>query len=173
MPTAEKEREVVLLTERLDAAKSVVLSEYSGMDVATVTALRRKCREQQVEFRVTKNTLLRRALNARGQSGLDAHLKGPLAVAFARDEVAAAKVLADFAKEHQLPKMTVGLVDGRVMSGEQLAALARLPGKAELLGQLLFVMNGPARNLVGVLSAPVRNLAMVLGQIEKQKAGAA
>ncbi len=173
MPTVEKEKEVALLGERLASAKSVILSEYAGMDVATVTALRRKCREQHVEFRVTKNTLLRRALNDRGQSGLDAHLKGPLAVAFAPDEVTAAKVLADFAKEFQLPKMTAGLVDGKVLSAAQLGALARLPGKTELLTQLVFALNGPARNLVGVLSAPARNLVMVLGQIEKQKAGAA
>ncbi|MBI5838449.1 MAG: 50S ribosomal protein L10 [Candidatus Eisenbacteria bacterium] len=173
MPTAEKEKEVAFLVERLAAAKSVILSEYAGMDVETVTVLRRKCREQQVEFRVTKNTLMRRALNTRGHAGLDEHLKGPLAVAFAADEVTAAKVLADFAKEHQLPKMTAGLVDGKILSAAQLGALARLPGKTELLTQLVYVLSSPARNLVTVLSAPARNLVMVLGQVEKQKAGAA
>jgi large subunit ribosomal protein L10 len=173
MATAEKEKEVAYLTERLDAAKSVVLSEYAGMDVEAVTTLRRKCREAHVEFRVTKNTLMRRALNARGFDGLDPHLKGPIAVAFAPDEVTAAKVLAEFAKAKQLPRMTAGLVDGKVLLARELAALAALPGKTELLTKLVYVLSSPARGLVQVLSAPARNLVMVLGQIEKQKAGAA
>ncbi len=173
MPTAEKEKEVALLTESLEKAKSVVFSEYAGMNVETVTALRRKCRENQVTFRVTKNTLIRRALNARGETGLDAHLKGPLAVAFAPDEITAAKVLSEFAKANQLPKITVGLVDGKVLSSAELAALAKLPGKTELLTQLVFTLGGPARGLVTVLSAPMRNLVTVLQQVSEKKGEAA
>jgi large subunit ribosomal protein L10 len=173
MATADKEKEVAFLTERLASAKSIVLSEYAGMDVEMATNLRRKCREQGVEFRVTKNTLMRRALNARGYAELDPHLKGPIAVAFAADEVTAAKVLAEFAKGKQLPKMTAGLVDGKLLLAKELAALASLPGKPELLTQLVYVLSSPARNLVRVLSAPARNLVMVLGQVEKQKSGAA
>jgi large subunit ribosomal protein L10 len=173
MPTAIKEQEVALLTEHLAKSKSVVLSEYAGMTVDSITRLRRKCRENNIQFRVTKNTLLQRALNARGLTSLDEHLKGPLAVAFSEDEVVAAKVLSDFAKENQLPKVTAGLVDGKFMSAAQLGVLAKLPGKQELLTQLVFTLHAPARNLVVVLSAPARNLAMVLGQIAKQKESAA
>ena len=173
MPTAEKEQEIALLTERIAAAKSVVLSEYAGMTVETVTALRRKCHDQQVEFRVTKNTLLKRALNARGFEALDDYLKGPLAVAFAPDEIVAAKILADFAKEHQLPKMTAGLVDGKLLKAAELSALAKLPGKTELLTRLVWTLNSPVRGLVTALSGTARSLVMVLGQIEKQKGGTA
>ena len=173
MPTAIKEQEVALLTEHLEKAKSVVLSEYAGMTVESITRLRRKCRENNIQFRVTKNTLLQIALNAKGLTSLDEYLKGPLAVAFSDDEVAAAKVLSDFAKEAKLPRVTAGLVDGKFMSGEQLAELAKLPSKLELLTQLVFTLNAPARNLVVVLSAPARNLVMVLGQIQKQKEEAA
>jgi len=173
MPTVEKEQEIALLTEHLQAAKSVVLSEYAGMDVETVTRLRRKCRENNIQFRVTKNTLLKRALNAKGYQVLDDYLKGPLAVAFCPDEVTAAKVLVEFAKDAQLPKVTAGMVDGKLLKAADLAALAKLPGKIELLTQLVYTLGSPARNLVMVLNAPIRNLAMVLGQIQKQKGEAA
>ncbi len=173
MPTAEKEQEVALLTECLEGAKSVVLSDYAGIDVETVTALRRKCRENGIQFRVTKNTLLRRALNNKGFTSLDEHLVGPIAVAFAKDEVIAAKVITEFAKDKQFPKVRAGLVDGKFMSGAQLIALAKLPGKTELLTQLVFTLNAPARNLVVVLSAPARNLVTVLNAVAKQKGEAA
>ena len=173
MPTAEKEQEIALLTEHLDAAKSVVLSEYAGMDVETVTRLRRKCLENNIKFRVTKNTLLKRALNARGHQVLDEYLKGPLAVAFCPDEGTAAKILVECAKDKQLPKVTAGIVDGKLMTAGDLVALAKLPSKPELLTQLVYTLSSPARNLVVVLNAPIRNLAMVLGQIQKQKGEAA
>ena len=169
MPTAEKEQEVAFLAERLEGAKSVVLSEYAGMDVEAVTALRRKCRENHIEFRVNKNTQLRCALNARGQTLLDEYLVGPLAVAFARDEISAAKILSEFAKDKQLPKIMAGLVDGKLLKAQQLHALAKLPGKTDLLTQLVFTLGSPARSLVMVLNAPVRNLVMALGQIQNQK----
>ena len=169
MPTVEKEQEVAILVERVEGARSVVLAEYAGLDVGKVTALRRKCRENGVEYRVTKNTLLRRALNAKGHTALDEYLHGPLAVAFARDEIAAAKVLSDFSRDNELPKLRAGLVDGRLYRAEDLIALAGLPGKTELLTRLVCTLNAPARRLVTVLSAPLRNLAMVLGQIEQHK----
>lgn len=173
MPTTEKEQEVALLTEHLEGAKSVVLSDYAGINVETVTALRRKCRENGIQFRVTKNTLLRRALNARGFTSLDEHLVGPIAVAFSTDEVAAAKVLSEFAKEKQFPKIRAGLVDGKFMDSAQLNALAKLPSKTELLTQLVFTLNAPARNLVVVLNATARNLVTVLEAVAKQKGEAA
>ena len=173
MATTEKKQEVAFLTEQIAGAKSVVLAEYAGMDVETITALRRRCRESHVVFRVTKNTLMRRALKDSGFDGLDPHLRGPVAVAFAPDEITAAKVLSEFAKANQLPKMTAGLVDGKLLLAKELTALANLPGKTELLTKLVYVLSSPARNLVRVLSAPARNLVQVLGQIEKSKTGAA
>ncbi len=172
MATEVKEREVALLAAELENARSVVLSEYTGMDVFTMSNLRRKCRENGVRLRVTKNTLLRRALNNKGQTGLDEYLKGQIAVAFSQDEVAAAKLLAEFAKankELSLPRMTAGIVGGNVMTGAQLDALAKLPSKLELITQLLYVLQSPARNLVTVLNAPMRDLVMVLQQVGKSK----
>ncbi len=88
---------------------------------------------------------------------------------FGKDEVTAAKVLGDFAKDNELPKLKAGLVDGKLYKAADLIALAKRPGKQGLLGQLVYTLNAPARQLVMVLAAPLRNLVMVLGQIEKQK----
>jgi len=169
MPTVEKEQEIASLAERVGGARSVVLAEYAGLNVEKVTALRRKCRENGIEYRVAKNTLLKRALNAQGHTILDDYLKGPLAVVFGKDEVSAAKVLHEFAKDSELPRLMAGIVDGKLYKAADLVALAKLPGKMELLTQLVYTLHAPARQLVVVLSAPMRNLALVLGQIEKQK----
>jgi large subunit ribosomal protein L10 len=169
MPTVEKEQEIAALAERVEGARSVVLAEYAGLNVEKVTALRRKCRESGIEYRVTKNTLLKLALNARGVTVLDDYLSGPLAVVFGKDEVTAAKVLHDFSKDGELPKLKAGIVDGKLYKATELVALAKLPGKTELLTRLVYTLQSPARQLVTVLSAPARNLVMVLGQIEKQK----
>ncbi|WAH37381.1 50S ribosomal protein L10 [Alicyclobacillus dauci] len=159
----EKEQLVKTIVERLERSKSVVLADYRGLNVAEDTELRSKLREAGVEYEVLKNTMTSRAAAQVNLSGLDAYLAGPTAVAFGyEDAVSAAKILHDFAKEHKALELKGGVVEGRVVSGEELAAIAKLPSREGLLSMLL-----------SVLQAPMRNLAYALQQVADNKDGGA
>jgi len=157
------------LAEKLrDSA--VVLVDYKGMNVAQSTRLRARSREAGVEFVVAKNTLAQRAANQAGVEGLDEFLVGPTALAFAEDPVVGAKLMTDFSDEVESFEVKGGiLAGGRVMGAEDVVALSRLPGRDQLLAQLLGAIQAPLAGLVTVLNAPARNLAIALNQIAEQK----
>nr|WP_083511608.1 50S ribosomal protein L10 [Alicyclobacillus acidiphilus] len=155
----EKEQLVKSIAERLERSKSVVLADYRGLNVAEDTELRSRLREAGVEYAVLKNTMTSRAAAQVNMSGLDEFLSGPTAVAFGyEDAVAAAKVLHDFAKEHKALELKGGIVEGRIVSAEELAEIAKLPSREGLLSMLL-----------SVLQAPMRNFAYVVSQVAEQK----
>jgi large subunit ribosomal protein L10 len=165
----EKARVIEELTERLRGG-SVVVVDYQGMNVAQSTRLRARSRESGVEFVVAKNTLAQRAANEAGVEGLEEFLVGPTAIAFAEDPVEGAKLMSEFSDEIETFEIKGGLLDGgRVMSAEDVVALSRLPGREQLLAQLLGAIQSPLAGLVTVLSAPTRNLAIVLNQVAEQK----
>jgi len=157
------------LAEKLrDSA--VVLVDYKGMNVAQSTRLRARSREAGVEFVVAKNTLAQRAANQAGVEGLDEFLVGPTALAFAEDPVVGAKLMTDFSDEVESFEVKGGiLAGGRVMGADDVVALSRLPGRDQLLAQLLGAIQAPLAGLVTVLNAPARNLAIALNQIAEQK----
>ena len=161
------------LAEKLrDSA--VVLVDYKGMNVAQSTRLRARSREAGVEFVVAKNTLAQRAANEAGVEGLEEFLVGPTAIAFAEDPVAGAKLMSEFSDEIETFEIKGGILDGgRVMGAEDVVALSRLPGREQLLAQLLGAIQSPLAGLVTVLNAPTRNLAVVLNQIAEQKSAQA
>lgn len=162
------------IKDKIDNAQSIVFLNYSGLNVFDVTELRSKYRDANVDYKVYKNTMLRRAFNELGYEGLDDILKGPSAVAFGmEDPASAAKVSADFAKDHDSLEIKSGIVDGRVLSLEEVDALAKLPSKEVLLAQVLGGLNAPIQGLANVLNGNIRGLAIVLQQIaEKQEATA-
>jgi len=174
LPTAEKEAAIAELRERLADCEIAVLTQYIGINVAQDTELRRTMRDAGVQYKVYKNTLGRRALAEIGLEGAAEHMDGPTAWAFSKDPVAPAKILKDFGATCDKVKM-VGGVLGRttIIDGAQLEALAALPSRDALLGQLVGVIAAPMRNLVGALSGVPRNLVSVIDQIQKQKEGAA
>jgi large subunit ribosomal protein L10 len=155
----------------VNAARSLVLSDLTGMDVAKLTELRRRCRAEGVELRVVKNTLAKRGVEGTAAAELAPYLEGPTAIAFSREtENMPAKVLATFADEHELPKFKAGFIDGTVIDAAGVLVLSKLPTKPELLSQLLGGVQGPARNLLGVMQGSLRNLVSVLKQAsEKQE----
>ena len=169
MKREDKARVIEELAEKLrDSA--VVLVDYKGMNVAQSTRLRARSREAGVEFVVAKNTLAQRAANQAGVEGLDEFLVGPTAIAFAEDPVVGAKLMTDFSDEVESFEVKGGiLAGGRVMGAEDVVALSRLPGKDQLLAQLLGAIQAPLAGLVTVLNAPARNLAIALNQIAEQK----
>jgi len=169
----EKARVIEELTEKLRGG-SVVVVDYQGMNVAQSTRLRARSRESGVEFVVAKNTLAQRAANEAGVEGLEEFLVGPTAIAFAEDPVAGAKLMSEFSNEIETFEIKGGILDGgRVMGAEDVVALSRLPGREQLLAQLLGAIQSPLAGLVTVLKAPTRSLAVVLNQVAEQKSAQA
>jgi large subunit ribosomal protein L10 len=165
----EKARVIEELTEKLRGS-SAVLVDYQGINVAQSTQLRSRSRESGVEFVVAKNTLAQRAARGAGVEGLEEFLVGPTAIAFAEDPVVGAKLMSEFSDEVEAFEIKGGIVDGgRVMGADDVVALSRLPGREQLLAQLLGAIQAPLAGLVTVLNAPARNLAVVLNQVAEQK----
>lgn len=162
------------IKEKIQGAHSIVLLNNNGINVEDVTALRAKYRQANVDYKVYKNTMLRRAFQELGYDGLDEVLKGPSAVAFGmEDPASAAKISSEFVKDHDSLEIKSGIVDGRVIGVEEVEALAKLPTKEVLIAQVLGGLNAPIQGLANVLTGNLRGLAIVLQRIaEKQEANA-
>ncbi len=172
MPLTRSQKEALVkeLNEKFDKAVSVTLVHFPGLNVSEVNELRAKLREAQGEMKVCKNTLLRLAVKGTDGEALLDHFTGPNACVFAyEDPVQVAKVLVEFAKEHEALKLRKGVLNGKLMEPESLEALSKLPSREILLGQLLSVLVAPATNFVQVLSGIPRKFLYALRAIEEQK----
>ena len=162
--------EVERLKERLRGAKSMVLTEYRGLTVAEITALRQALREASAEYRVVKNSLTQLAAQDLGIGELECHLKGPTAVAFSSgDLVATAKVLITFSKKVPVLQVKAGLADGQVLPREEVLAMAELPPREVMLARLVGVMAAPLRGLVITLAGSLRGLVVGLDQVRQKR----
>ncbi|MGI5950051.1 50S ribosomal protein L10 [Peptoniphilus sp.] len=158
------------IKENIQGAQSIVLVNYRGLNVEEVTELRAKYREANVNYKVYKNTMMRRAFEELGYEGLDEVFKGPSAIAFGmEDPASAAKISAEFAEDHEALEIKSGMVDGKVLSLEEIDALAKLPSKEVLLAQVLGGLNAPIQGLANVLNGTIRSLAIVLQQIAEKE----
>lgn len=174
MNREQKAQKVAELKERLDRSKLVVMTDFTGLDVTSMTELRAKLKEAQGEFQVAKNTLLRLAVKDTPAEGLDDQLVGPNGLALAYDDVAAlAKALQEFAKENKKPAIKAGLLGDDIIGPEEIKTLASLPSKDALLAKLLGTFNAVPTNFVNVLAAVPRGLLNVLKAVEEQKTEAA
>jgi large subunit ribosomal protein L10 len=169
----EKARVIEELTERLKGG-SVVLVDYQGMNVAQSTRLRARSRETGVEFVVAKNTLAQLAADRAGVKDISEFLVGPTAMAFSEDPVAGAKLMAEFSNEVESFEVKGGLLDsGRVLGAQEVVELSRLPGREQLIAQVVGGIQSPIAGLVNVLNGTIRNLAVVLNQVAEQKSAQA
>lgn len=167
----QKENSIDSLVSGLKAAKTTVFANFQGLKVSESEDLRKKCRAEKVTVLATKKTLLRRALEDSGITGVDPKVfTGGVAVFMGSDEVTAAKVVNTFAKDHEIVSVFGGLLEGRYMDINQVKALAALPGKQELLGQLVGTLNAPVSGFVNVLAGNLRGLVSVLNNIKEAKA---
>lgn len=158
------------ITEKIKAAKSVVLVDYNKLTVAEVSALRNKCKQSGCEYKVYKNTLVRKALNDLGYKDFDADLNGPTAVAFGSDETSAAKVMVAAAKDlDQKIVVKSALVDNGYVDKAGVKALSAIPAREELVAKMLGSLQSPATNLAGVLNNVIAGLARVLNGIAQAK----
>lgn len=154
----EKKQIVAGLTEQLKNAVSGVFVDYCGLTVEQDTQLRNKLRAAGVEYKVVKNTLTRLAVDAVGFNELDPVLNGPTAIAVSMtDEVAPAKVIADFAKDNEKLEIKSGFLDGRVMSIDEVKTLAATPNRETLIAKIMGSLNAPTSKLVRTLQALVDN----------------
>jgi len=173
MPTVQKQQILQETSESIHDVRGIFLADFSGMDVGTLSALRRKCREQRVQFRVIKNTLLKRAFNARGITELDPFLIGPTGLVFsAESEVAPAKILADFARQHERPRIKAAVVDGRLFDGKQVAVLAALPSREVLLSQVLGTIIAPMTEFLAAIEATLALPAVMADVLERERSQA-
>ena len=154
----EKKQIVSSIAEQFKTAVSGVFVDYCGLTVEEDTQLRNKLREANVEYKVIKNTLTRFAAKEVGFDELDPILNGPTSLAISMsDEVAPAKVLADFAKDHEQLEIKAGFLDGKVLSLDEVKKLAATPNRETLLAKLLGSLNAPISNLARTLQALVDN----------------
>ena len=161
MKKEDKEQVVTALTERLKAAETVLVADYRGLTMPQIDALRTRLIESGARFSVVKNTLTRRAAEAAGSEALLALLEGPSAIAFIEsggDRLAAAKALADSARETKVLVIRGGVIQGRTASAAEVESLATLPPIDVLRGQVLGAIIAPLSALAGLVNAPLQNL---------------
>jgi large subunit ribosomal protein L10 len=170
-----KEQIVSELTERLRAAETLLVADYRGLTMPQIDTLRSRLIESGATFTVVKNTLTRRAAEAAGADALLALLEGPSAIAFLEadgDMVAAAKALADSARESRVLAIRGGVMSGRTMSAAEVESLATLPPVEVLRGQVLGAIIAPVTALAGLVNAPLQNLiGLIDARIEQLEAG--
>ncbi|MEQ7219594.1 50S ribosomal protein L10 [Vagococcus fluvialis] len=151
---AKKAQEVEVVTAKLKEAASVVVVDYRGLTVEQVTDLRKQLRDANIEMKVIKNGILRRAAEAAGLEGMEDVFVGPTAVAFSNEDVVApAKIMNDFAKNADKLEIKGGIIEGNISSVEEIVALAKLPSREGLLSMLLSVLQAPVRNVAYAVKA--------------------
>jgi large subunit ribosomal protein L10 len=169
----DKQALVAEVAEVAARAQSVVAAEYRGLTVGQMTELRAKARKQGVYMRVVKNTLARRALVGTSFEPVGPKLKGPLVLAFSKDDPgAAARVVKDFAKAHDKLVATLVSLGGQVLPGGELERVASLPTREQALSMLLCVLKAPAAKLVRTLAEPAAKLARTIAAIRDQRQAA-
>ncbi len=170
MKLDQKKEIVDELKERLARTQVAILTDYKGLNVTAINDLRRKLREENIEYQVVKNTLLLRASEGTDAALMKDHFTGPSAVAMSyEDPVAPAKVLTQFAKDNKALEIKAGVMNGKLLDPADLKALAELPSREVLLGQLVGVLNNVPTSFVRVLAEVPRQMLNVLNAIKDQK----
>jgi len=170
----EKKKKIVEdLREKFSKSKVVIVTDYKGLDVSTINDLRKKLKDLDVEYKVAKNSLLVRGSEETDVALIKDIFTGPNAVAISYDDpVAPAKVLTEFAVEHKALEVKMGVMDGKVLDLSAIKALAGLPSREVLLGQLLATINNVPVNFVRTLNAIPGQFLNVLTAIKEQKEAA-
>lgn len=147
------------IQEKFQNAESAIIVEYRGLNVTEITALRRQLHEENIDFKVYKNTMMRRAVEGTDLEGLTDALTGPNAVAFSDDAVAPSRVLATFAKKHKKLVLKAGVVDGNIVNQDEIKELSALPNHDGMIAMIL-----------GMFQSPIRSFAYAVSQVAEKRA---
>ncbi|MBS1904621.1 MAG: 50S ribosomal protein L10 [Bacteroidetes bacterium] len=175
MTREEKAQAVAELSEILESASSIYFTDYKGLTVAQATELRNEFRKAGAKYKVAKNTLIKRALDAKGISNdqINTALEGQTGLAFGfEDPAAPARVLKEFTEKVEKLQFKAAWLDGSMYDGKQLKTLASMPTKKEIMASIVGSLHSPISGIVGVLGALQRDLVYVVDAIEKKKAEA-
>ena len=173
MNLEDKKKIVQDLNERFSKAAVVIVTDYKGLDVAAINDLRRRLRKEEVEYQVVKNSLMVRASQETDVALIKETFKGPSAVAMSySDPIAPAKVLTEFAKDHDVFEIKVGVMDGKILELNEIKALSALPSREVLLGIFVSVLNNVPTGFVRTIAEIPRRLLNVLQAIKDQKEAA-
>jgi large subunit ribosomal protein L10 len=173
MPTSEKQAVVAEIRVRLGASSGVILTDYRGLSVKEMRALRQKLRESGGDLTVYKNSLTQIAMRDLEMPSMDEYLAGPTAMVFlSGDPVAPAKAVMDFAKQHKVFEVKGAFIDQRVVGAEQVKAIAALPTREELIAKLMGSMQAPLGNFMRMLNAPAGAFVRAVKAVADQKAAA-
>lgn len=175
MPISFKKKQdlVEQLKKKVAESKSIVFADFTGLASGAMSDLRKKLRKENISFKVVKKTLLKktfRALNL--EDAADKDIPGQLSVAMSADEVGAAKAISAFIKETKTENLAIlgGVLENKVLTKEEVVNLSKVPGKEELLGQLVGVLKSPMSGLVNATSGNIRNFVSILKQISNKEA---
>ena len=172
MKRSEKEQLVTELSEKIKGAKALYFTDFTGLNVKSMTELRRRLRKAGVEYVVIKNSLAMRAVNESGLTG-GARLRGPTGLVVSKDAVVAAKLLNEFAKENeQKPEVKGGMLDGQALDQAQVKRLATLPSREQMLAQLGAGLQSPLAGFVGALNGLLYTFVGALDALRVQREGA-
>ena len=175
MPSKKNQNQLEELKTAIKDSKAVIITDYAGLPVSLQNQLRKSANEIGGSFGVAKNTLLAIALKDRVQEltpQAKTALQGPTAILLtpSDDPVTTTKILYKFIKDNELPTVKLGILDDRILSPDEVEALSKLPGREELLGQLVGQLNAPISGFAQVLRANLQNLVYALNAIKTQKA---
>ena len=165
----QKKAGVAEVGTKVAEAEAIIMAEYRGLEVGQMTELRAKTRESGIYFRVLKNTLVRRAVADTPYAGLAEHMVGPLAYGIGSDPVKAAKVLYEFSKANDKLVIKIGAMGDKIMSVKDIAALAVLPSREELLSKLLGTMQAPITKFVQTLNEVPTRFVRGMAAVRDQK----
>jgi len=166
----KKKEELDALQKELSDAKNLFVAQFQGMTVAQDTELRQKIRATKSKYRVVKNTLVRKATQGTPAESVSKSFDGSTSIAYnANDPVSLAKALTAYAKTNPLFVFKAGIVEGRVINLADIASIAAMPSKEDLIAKLLFLINAPAQGIAVALNGVARNLAVVIKQAVEQK----
>ncbi|MFN8178555.1 MAG: 50S ribosomal protein L10 [bacterium] len=166
MPTTEKTAVIEELRESFDGAAAILLADFTGLDVESMTKLRRKCREKGVTLAVVKNTLAIKAAKSLQLDELATHFKGATAVAVSDDDpTSPARILMDFRKDHEKLQVKFGLVEGRALTPQEVKALATMPSREVLISQVMQLAMAPTQNLLWAIKDTVGRVVRTVDAI--------
>lgn len=174
MRLEDKKRATEALNEELRGHEIIYLTDFTGLDVKAITEFRARLRDEGVGYRVVKNTLMRRALEGLDLPDLSAHLEGPTALVLSEsDPVAPARVIKEFAKEHDdRPTIKIGVVDRREVEPGEIQRIADLPSREVLLGFIAGGLTSAAGGMVGAINALMRDIASMIEQVGQKNEAA-